>query len=98
MKVRHRDAAFQRAEQDASFTGGMSQQLASAFRRRMQVIRAAIDERDLAAIRGNRFEKLKGDRSHQYSIRINNQYRLILEFEGVGQGKVLIVVGVEDYH
>lgn len=76
----------------------MSQQVASAFRRRMQVIRAATDERDIAAIRGNRFEKLKGDRSHQYSIRINDQYRLILEFEGDGRDKVLIVVGVEDYH
>jgi proteic killer suppression protein len=64
----------------------------------MQAIRAAMDERDLVAVRGNRFEKLKGDRSHQYSVRLNDQYRLILEFEGSGQGKVVVVVGIEDYH
>ena len=64
----------------------------------MQAIRAANDERDLAAVRGNRFEKLQGNRNHQYSIRLNDQYRLILEFEGSGQNKTVVVVGIEDYH
>jgi toxin HigB-1 len=64
----------------------------------MQAIRAANDERDLAAVRGNRFEKLQGSRSHQYSIRLNDQYRLVLEFEGSGQNKTVVVVGIEDYH
>ena len=37
---------------------------------------AVISMQDLQEIRGNRFEKLGGDRKGQYSIRINDQYRI----------------------
>ncbi len=37
--------------------------------------------RDLQEIRGNRFEKLKGDRKGQFSIRINDQYRICFRWE-----------------
>lgn len=43
---------------------------------RLNRIKAAVDQRDLAALRGNRFEKLKGDRAGSYSIRINDQWRI----------------------
>ena len=36
---------------------------------------------DLQEIRGNRFEKLKGERHGQYSIRINDQYRICFKWE-----------------
>ena len=35
---------------------------------------------DLAALPGNRFEALKGDRKGQYSIRINDQWRICFEW------------------
>ena len=44
------------------------------------------------------FEKLKGDRSHQHSIRLNLQWRLILEVEEDEAGKLIAIVGIEDYH
>lgn len=31
-------------------------------------------------------------------MRLNDQWRLILEMEGKGKNKVLVVVGIEDYH
>ncbi len=37
---------------------------------------AATSVRDLREIRGNRFEVLKGNRKGQYSIRINDKYRI----------------------
>jgi len=45
---------------------------------------------------GNRFEKLKGDREGQYSIRINDQWRICFEWreEDPGPSTVEIV----DYH
>jgi proteic killer suppression protein len=43
---------------------------------------------------GNRLEALKGDREGQYSIRINDQYRLCFEFKGGDAYNVEIV----DYH
>ncbi len=49
---------------------------------------------DLQEIRGNRFEKLKGDRRGQYSIRINDQYRICFRWENENALDVEIV----DYH
>ena len=81
-------------EDDPAF----SEAITVAFRKRMQVIRAAADERDFYALKSHRYEKLKGGRSHQHSMRLNDQFRLILEFEGSGAGKTVVVVGIEDYH
>jgi toxin HigB-1 len=57
---------------------------------------AATEVRDLSALPGNRFERLKGERKGQYSIRINDQWRPCFEWlEGaMGPSNVEIV----DYH
>jgi len=98
MRVRHADKDLERLEVDAEFYCGYGENIVRAFRKRMQFIRAVRDERDLYAMRSSRFEKLKGARSHQHSIRLNDQMRLILEFEGRGPEKTLVVMGIEDYH
>ena len=49
---------------------------------------------DLQDIRGNRFEKLKGERKGQYSIRINDQYCVCFKWENENAVDVEIV----DYH
>ena len=49
---------------------------------------------DLRVPPGNRLEKLAGDRSGQYSIRINDQYRIC--FTGTDAGPV--DVQIVDYH
>ena len=55
---------------------------------------AVTSMQDLQEIRGNRFEKLKGKRKGQYSIRINDQYRICFEWEKGNAVDVEIV----DYH
>ena len=57
---------------------------------------AATSLDDLAALPGNRLEALKGDRRGQYSIRINDQWRVCFEWPpgSPGPGNVEIV----DYH
>jgi proteic killer suppression protein len=55
---------------------------------------AATSMQDLEEIRGNRFEKLKGERKGQYSIRINDQYRICFKWEKENAVDVEIV----DYH
>jgi addiction module HigA family antidote len=52
--------------------------LVKVTRRKLQAIAAAKDIRDLLHPPGNRLEKLKGDRSGQWSIRINDQWRICL--------------------
>jgi toxin HigB-1 len=49
---------------------------APVTRRKLAMLDAAADLEDLTTPPGNRLEKLHGDRQGQYSIRINNQYRI----------------------
>lgn len=84
-------------ESDTGATGGDAGML-KAYRKRLQVIRAASDERDFLAFRSWRFEKLKGKRQHQHSIRLNDQWRLIIELKGENKDKIVRIVGIKDYH
>ena len=49
-------------------------------RLKLDRLEAAVSLADLAALPGNRFEALKGDRKGQYSIRINDQWRICFEW------------------
>ena len=65
-------------------------------RLKLDRLEAAVSLEDLAALPGNRFEALKGNRKGQYSIRINDQWRVCFEWpdKSPGPGNVEIV----DYH
>jgi proteic killer suppression protein len=98
MEVEFADDELDRLETDPQFTAGFGRDVVRGFRKAMQVIRAAADERDLYLLRGLHFEKLEGNRSHQRSIRINRQWRLILELVGMAPNKKIRVMRIEDYH
>ena len=98
MEVSFKDEALDQLEVDPSFTSGYPQGVVSAFRKRLQGIRSATDERDFYAMKSWHFEKLKGKRKHQRSIMLNDQYRLILEFEDSSKTKRVWIIGIEDYH
>ena len=98
MLVRFSEDQYERLERDAGFTDGRPAAVVKAYRKRMNFIRQAIDERDIRAMRSSHFEKLQGARSHQHSIRLNDQWRLILEFEGEAPSKTVVIVSIEDYH
>ena len=57
---------------------------------------AAATLKDLAALPGNRFEALLADRKGQYSIRINDQWRICFEWPRRLPGPVN--VEIVDYH
>ena len=61
---------------------------------KLQVLNAATSIRDLAALPGNRVEKLKGNRAGQHSIGINNQWRICFHWTEIGPRDVEII----DYH
>ena len=65
-------------------------------RLKLDRLEAATSPRDLAALPGNRFEALQGARKGQYSIRINDQWRICFEWpdRSPGPSNVEIV----DYH
>ena len=63
-------------------------------RRKLRQLEVAGGLDDLRIPPGNRLELLKGDRAGQYSIRINNQFRICFLWTAVGPADVEIV----DYH
>jgi len=87
-----------RLESDTTFNAGYDGSVVRGYRKSIRLIRAANDERDLRAMRSQNFEKLKGKRAHQYSLRINDQWRLIIEIKKALPKNVIVVMGIEDYH
>jgi proteic killer suppression protein len=73
---------------------GLSQQLWSVIRRKLDYVNAALFLNALREPAGNRLEELKGKRAGSYSIRVNDQYRITFRFE---QGDAFDV-RCEDYH
>ena len=62
--------------------------------RKLDLLDAAPDMRTLGTLPGNRLEKLQGNRMGQYSIRINDQWRICFEWLDGHAYNVEIV----DYH
>lgn len=89
-----------RDKKTRDFAAGKRVKAFSGFQRAAQLkldrLEAATSLRDLAALPGNRFETLRGDREGQYSIRINDQWRICFEWldRAPGPSNVEIV----DYH
>jgi len=98
MEVEFDDDDLDRLETDAQFTAGLSQEVVRAYRQRLQQIRAAADERDFMALKSLHYEKLKGNRVGQHSIRLNKQWRLVLEIRGDHPCKVVGIIEIVDYH
>ena len=98
MDVEFADASLDRLEREAAFTGGWAEGIVKAFRKRMQTIRAAPDERDFYMLKSLHFEKLKGKRLGQHSMRLNEQYRLIVKLVTRSHGKIVLVIEITDYH
>ena len=62
--------------------------------RKLRMLNRAMSINDLRVPPANRLEKLKGNRTGQYSIRINDQWRICFEWQQNDAFKVEIV----DYH
>jgi proteic killer suppression protein len=91
------DFADRRTEQFAR--GGFVKEFevfARQAEKRLDMLDAATSVSDLGAVKGNRLEALRADRRGQYSIRINDRWRICFAWpEGqVGPSQVEIV----DYH
>jgi proteic killer suppression protein len=75
-------------------TRGISDRLARSAKRKLDLIHVAARIEDLLSPPGNRLERLKGDRVGQWSIRVNDQWRICFGWEGQNAHAVELV----DYH
>jgi proteic killer suppression protein len=89
--------SFADNETKAVFLTGTSRRWSSIARvaaRRLQALDYASAIEDLRNPPGNRLEKLKGDRKGQWSIRINDRFRICFRWDGKDAWEVEIV----NYH
>ena len=82
---------FANGEMARAFQG-----FADQAERRLATLNAAMSLDDLRAMRSNRLEALRGDRAGQYSIRINQQWRICFEWPASDPGPSN--VEIVDYH
>ena len=75
-------------------TRGISDGVARSAKRKLDLLHAAVRLEDLSRPPGNRLEKLKGDRAGQWSIRVNEQWRICFLWDGRDAHDVEFV----DYH
>ncbi len=66
-------------------------------RRKLTLLRAAVDDRSLRNWKSLHYERLRGDREGQRSIRLNDQYRLVFVVSEKTPLTVTIL-SIEDYH
>lgn len=89
-----------RDKRTRDFADGKYVKAFSGFSRQAELkldqLEAATSLKDLAVLPGNRFERLKGDRKGQYSIRINDQWRICFEWPDRSRGPVN--AEIVDYH
>ena len=76
------------------FSGKLPQNIQHLARRKLVMLDAATDLNTLRVPPGNRLESLKGDRKGQYSIRINDQWRICFKWKAGDAYDVEIT----DYH
>ncbi len=89
--------SFKNADTEALFAGSTVKRfvnIRAVAERKLQMLHRAVRLDDLRVPPQNRLEKLKGDRKDQWSIRINDQWRVCFKFDSGEASNVEIV----DYH
>jgi toxin HigB-1 len=98
MLLEFEDDALVRLYTEPGFAGVWAKDVVRAFRKVLNLVANAADERDLYAVKSLHFEKLKGKRSGQSSLRLNKQWRLIVQLRDSDAGRIVVIKEIVDYH
>jgi proteic killer suppression protein len=98
MEVVFADPILALVETEEAGKTGLPIGVIKSARRKLTVIRAAPDDRSLRNWKSLHYEKLKGDRDGQRSIRLNDQYRMVLAVDTDVTPPKATIIGIEDYH
>ena len=79
---------------DGEWVKGFSTDIQDTARRKLRMLNNSFDIKDLMIPPSNRLEKLKGNLKDFYSIRVNDQWRLIFKWENGNAFNVELI----DYH
>jgi proteic killer suppression protein len=97
MEIVFEDATLALIESEAAGETKLPVAVIKAARRKLTILRAAVDDRSLRNWKSLHYEKLKGDREGQRFIRLNDQYRLVFVLTESDQ-LTATILGIEDHH
>lgn len=98
MRVVFRDARLAVIRTDAAAQTGLPIGVIKSCQKKLVLLDAAPDERTLRNWKSFHYEKLKGDREGQRSIRLNDQWRLLFTLDETTQPPTIEIISVDDYH
>jgi len=98
MEIEFADPALALIETDEAGSTRLPVAVIKSARRKLNVLRAAPDDRTLRNWKSLHYEKLKGGRNGERSIRINKQYRMVFTLDSETDPQTITVLAVEDYH
>jgi len=90
MRVTFKENALARIDSELAFTGGYPPVVVSAYRGRIQVLRAAPQERAVLPLRSLRLQP-RGNGTSQHWMRVTDDWDLIVAFEDGKDGRVAVV-------
>jgi len=97
MEIAFEDATLALIESEAAGEAKLPVAVIKAARRKLTVMRAAVDDRSLRNWKSLHYEKLKGDREGQRSIKLNDQYRMVFLLSD-SEPLTATILTIEDYH
>ena len=98
MEIGYADAALALIETNKAGATKLPIAVIRSARKKLVMLRAATDDRTLRNWKGLHYEKLKGDRDGQRSIRLNDKYRLVFALDNDADPKKVTILAIEDYH
>lgn len=97
MKLEFAESWLQDLANESPGKTRFSKAVVRAYRTKLDLIVAARNERDLRSIRSLRFKELKG-MDGLYSVRVNDQFRIVFRIRHEVSGNVIQVQDLTDYH
>jgi proteic killer suppression protein len=99
MEVVFGDDDLDRLETDPRFTARLPAEVVKAYRKVLNYIRQAVDEREFRAWPGLHYEQLEDPTLRgQHSMRLNRQWRLLIELRGEGPNKVVVIRKIDSHY
>lgn len=98
MKVRYDDDNLHLVETNQAHRLRLPVQVVQIARRRIRFLKEADDERDMYAMASLHYEKLQGRREGQRSIKLNDQWRLILTIDRECEPLELVIIEISNHY
>ena len=98
MELEFVDSDLENMVFNAKYTGRWSPAIVKMVRRCVNYLIQSPDRRAIYDFPGYQLEKLKGKLKDYHSLRLNDQYRLRVQFLSGEEGEILRIICIEDYH